>query len=283
MPVHRGERPNIKRSGSCIFCGGGGMSKEHLFPNWLRVKFPRDGRQKLTQAGADWGSHEDKRASPVITLGRQRQGHLGSMKFRVVCQKCNNRWMSQLESRAQRTILDLIDGRAFELTEDAQSTLAVWAVMKTMIMEAGRKSPIPISQEERAKLKETLLPPGRWCVFASCYRGRAWHPLDEHCHWLGGYSDLATLEYITNQTFVMGHAHLLVMRLTGHVNYEFWRSQDNIPGLPRLWPLLGRPIQWPPAYILGDSQIGMLASIHAKGRQFPRRYSPVANLLGMGK
>src|SRR5947208_778698 len=41
MP-NRPRRANLKPPGKCIFCGGRGLTKEHMWADWLRPYIPRE-------------------------------------------------------------------------------------------------------------------------------------------------------------------------------------------------------------------------------------------------
>ena len=38
-----------KAQGKCIFCGGEGLTKEHVWPNWIKSVLPRDSTEHHTQ------------------------------------------------------------------------------------------------------------------------------------------------------------------------------------------------------------------------------------------
>src|SRR5271169_2401942 len=72
-------RQNLKPPGKCIFCGGPGVTHEHLFSDWLRDLFPRSAADTHTIAQAvAW--------TPRPRFVRQiRQGHSGTRTVRKVC------------------------------------------------------------------------------------------------------------------------------------------------------------------------------------------------------
>lgn len=79
---------------ACIFCGKeGNLSKEHLWPDWLSKMYIRAGDEKHT-----FGSETYLNKEMVHDGVYERPGHLFSLKNRVVCQSCNNGWMSEVEN-----------------------------------------------------------------------------------------------------------------------------------------------------------------------------------------
>ena len=94
----------------CIFCNGASgtrLTKEHIFPDWLRRLFPRSPTDTHTHGHTSW-----KGLQPVTSLTK-KQGQAGSRRVKVVCQKCNNEWLSGLEKRTKPLLLMLIHGMPF--------------------------------------------------------------------------------------------------------------------------------------------------------------------------
>jgi hypothetical protein len=136
-----------KPAGKCIFCGQGNLSKEHLFPNWLRNVFPRSALSTHTQGRVTWP--EGKKHIKT----KKGQGHSGTKKLRVVCKKCNNGWMSKLESTSQPLLSSLIDGNSVTLDTDAQSLLSLW-VAKTVCV-AENLNPERVSFDNKSVISST--------------------------------------------------------------------------------------------------------------------------------
>lgn len=83
----------------------------------------------------------------------RRQGPLRSVKLRIVCEKCNNGWMSGLQKKTKPILTAFIEGNWRKLTPAEQRTLAAWAAMFTMAVEYG--------DPETAATSSTFLAPGR--------------------------------------------------------------------------------------------------------------------------
>src|ERR1700742_2428273 len=93
----------------CIFCLKPGTTNEHLFPDWLRVLFPRTPKDTTTRGVTQWGQDKLGKlyAMPARTI---HKGHSGVTKIPYVCAGCNNGWMSRLENRARPFLMPLIQG-----------------------------------------------------------------------------------------------------------------------------------------------------------------------------
>src|SRR5262245_15281157 len=90
----------------CIFCGGTLLTKEHVFPRWLRKHVQIDVPYNL-HIGT-FGMHVDGKAIWGERKDRRRPGDVRSQKLRVVCTACNNRWMSGLQLACKPILLSFI-------------------------------------------------------------------------------------------------------------------------------------------------------------------------------
>jgi hypothetical protein len=98
----------------CIFCGAFGVTKEHVFPHWLRAIFPRLPTDTHTFGSLDW---IDMPTVGQITIPRQKKGpgQAGSKKVKVVCKDCNNGWLSTMEQSTKPLLERLVYGEAGRL------------------------------------------------------------------------------------------------------------------------------------------------------------------------
>ena len=123
----------------CIFCSTpvakalNTNSKEHIAPQWLQEVLAVRKRQ-ASPVTSGWGS---ERVHPMAAnLGpnriRRREGPKTFQKheFEQVCRRCNNEWMSRLETAALAVLLPLIEGTKTlaSLSEDERAVLARWCL-----------------------------------------------------------------------------------------------------------------------------------------------------------
>src|SRR6516164_7709944 len=91
------KRPPFLRGRTlCIFCegaSGASISHEHVLPDWLNEVFPRDPATVHTLGTTSWVGLSP--GAPVTKRYRKR-GHVTTRQVRVVCEKCNNGWLSGL-------------------------------------------------------------------------------------------------------------------------------------------------------------------------------------------
>ena len=266
-----------KPPGRCIFCGNGGLSKEHIFADWLKELFPRDETSSHTYGTID--------PSPVIGVPRislrDRPGHGRTRKVRVVCKSCNNGWMSALEERTKPMLLPVIGGQRHRLPLEAQELLATWAAKTVMIAEHVRPHKDGISQTDRTFLKDRLKPADNWYVWIATYSGSSWRNLtiyQSRGHLqkspVGGPGVIK--HYIQATTFGVGHLLVLVVN-TSCEEVRIALSGRDWNGLLQIWPAGRRSILWPLQRVLFDPQANAVANFLAMSGIFNNARDPLAN------
>lgn len=227
---------------TCIWCSEGSnpenpMTEEHVIAKWVAKAMEGDG--KLNHAYRDPGAERDSRSWTASEP---------SFKVRRVCRRCNNEWMSDLETAAGKYLPPFIQGRrGVRVNYRNAPALARWAA-KTGLMfqpvEARENRVVPDAHFHKLRLaKIETLPPeirvwigavraaGVWCT---SFGGTLNLPPD-------GVSFYAVLLAVDRVAFMIMGAEsataLAELRLGALENA--W-----IP----LWPLL-RPQGWPPPYV----------------------------------
>jgi hypothetical protein len=125
---------------NCVFCGAIADSQEHVWPKWAAPMLVDEGPlphvHQVLQAGRPFEERRYSKGAYSVTVG-------------VVCKRCNNDWMSDLESRAKPYLEGMLDGRGRELHEGGLRTLATWALKTSMMVEHmhGAKRHIIPAQE----------------------------------------------------------------------------------------------------------------------------------------
>lgn len=263
----------------CIFCGHTGVSKEHLFADWLADIFPRDAQSRRRSVYTQW-LDESGPHTPAEKRGLE-EGHLGSKKLRVVCQGCNAGWLSRLEERAKPILIPLIAGNRFNLTTEAQALLSTWAAKTAMVAEHLRATENGTSQDERAALMSTDIPPANWFVWIAAYWGERWRDLS-----------IGQIRVASNPTPVSkpsraryyGHAttftvgHILFCVVNGSdPNFPRHFGRFEVEGLIQLWPARARSILWPPQLVCGDADADAIANIFKWSNVFNHAFDPGTN------
>lgn len=122
----------------CIFCGGDGLTKEHVLGKWVSklVAIPPQG----TRVYIDGESLMD---GQLIRHQRRYPKNI-DLQVRCVCKPCNIGWMAKMEEEVKPIIEILIRTQSYTITEPDQRLLSIWAI-KTAItasyLQGGGESP----------------------------------------------------------------------------------------------------------------------------------------------
>lgn len=129
----------------CIFCGNqGGMSKEHLWPNWLNKLTEKDADAKYQEGAAyGLGNTVDNKFKMNV-----RSGDVMTKKYRVVCRTCNGGWMSSIEESVKPILLEAFGDCDKFLTNNDLKELVTWLVMKNIVAEQTDNESVVTSKEE---------------------------------------------------------------------------------------------------------------------------------------
>jgi hypothetical protein len=146
----------------CVFCGAPADSQEHVWPNWAASLLADEGPlphfQQVIQEGRPGEERRFSKHAYSVTVG-------------VVCKKCNNGWMSDLELRVKPYLEAMLHGRGRDLHEGGLRTLGAWALKTSMMMVEqlyGAKRRV-IPEVEHAHLFEHREPSERVRVWMASY------------------------------------------------------------------------------------------------------------------
>lgn len=172
-------------AGTCVFCGGTGLTKEHVWSDWLRALLPQTDDHFQESRGAFFGDFGDLPVSQegLLDIGpfshTKVSGPLRSIKLRLVCRGCNNGWMKKIVDEAKPIAKDLITNQARQINAEDQKRLTRWITL-SMIMSGyiTRKSlPVLNSFEERQKIFIHSETSPDWTICIGHYKGEEWQPL----------------------------------------------------------------------------------------------------------
>jgi hypothetical protein len=156
-----------KRQKRCIFCGKEGkLTNEHLWPDWLSNHFPRVMSRKglkVQTVHTPWVDGKPDGPPQV------RNGDPASQRLELVCGKCNNGWMSEMQSDAKPYLLPLLQGRWKSLSSDGTLAVANWITMNSMVREFQNENAIVTRAEERLKFMQEKRPGENWLVGLAPY------------------------------------------------------------------------------------------------------------------
>jgi hypothetical protein len=234
----------------CIFCGEPAKSVEDAWPQWLIRLFEDHTREKIVigHMKADLSLRPTNRIKIRHTVCERR---------------CNNGWMSRLESEAKPIMTPLvIDQTGATLTSTSQLVLARWAVKTAMILDHFNPSSFFTSQDTTHIFQHQTPPASILAV----WMGR--------CSEFIGFSDGKLLrgetrrgEPATGYVATMVFGHLVLQFVAIHTNTKVIapihrRTLDAKNGpwqVAQLWPSDLRPITWPPTPFSFSDQDTLLA------------------------
>jgi hypothetical protein len=144
---------------TCLYCANLADSQEHLFPHWINEVLGYDEPTYLFLGDYGW-----KRDRPA------------TYKLRVVCETCNNGWMSKIEKEARPILTPMILGQSSHLDVAQQRTIAAWALSRAVIGEHLPQPHVWIPDAHRYWLRDHLEPPPQVNVVAATTDGLWWQP-----------------------------------------------------------------------------------------------------------
>jgi hypothetical protein len=239
----------------CVFCGQRKpASEEDVIPKWIRRTL------NIT-------SEVIIRAEPTGATARTQ--HLRITLQDMVCETCNNTWMSRLENRGVKPFLEPMLTNKHDVNLDAavQRDLARWAVTKVLLMEYAMR-------QRRAHLRPVAgyLPSEPELAWLYAHDD----PPPRSRVWLGAF-DAGNTTVVTTQSRLMISAptsvgpqlpaHLTTLTI-GYVLLQVFSTnfvladeqaadeyglnppQPYAQALTRIWPAGQNSVPWPPsAYV----------------------------------
>lgn len=159
----------------CIFCDSKADSKEHIFPKWAAPFFPELGRAHITFLNGT-----DAQDGLLHRPGAQ------SSTLKVVCQYCNNSWMSRIQDEARPILLRYLNGATAAPTADERRILTRWALMVSFVQEFSDYNTIATSKWVREQFRESLAVPDNhdisfflYAEFGSGFNHVAWRVVED--------------------------------------------------------------------------------------------------------
>ena len=238
----------------CIFCDSEGVTREHVFPDWMKVYRDKFGDNNHTIHHLAYTKIMDD-AKHVERAQRKRAGPAHAHKIAAVCARCNNGWMSRLEMLARPLLKAAIEGSLSCLSLQDKQSLATWTVLKSIIAEFDDPRSQTVTKRDRRFLFEHRRPNfGAWNVWAA--NKPPGGKLLEYDHVSDSYYDDNGVRrsYIMTTSFVIGTLFL-------HARYcsAYRKSVGEIfsplaTPLRELWPAGAEDVDFGPESALSSDQ-----------------------------
>jgi hypothetical protein len=96
-------------------------------------------------------------ARPIERVSRQ--GHTTTRKYKVVCRRCNNGWMSRVEDAARPYLVEFMTGQPRVISDECRLVVTRWAILKAMVLEQERPKDAVTTSGDRLAFMNTLAIP----------------------------------------------------------------------------------------------------------------------------
>ncbi|MCD1643084.1 hypothetical protein [Aurantimonas coralicida] len=188
---------------------------------------------------------------------------------RVVCEQCNNGWMSRLEVRARPILTPLILGEECVISTGDQVVIASWIAKTAMVGEYLYETGAAAStREEREILRLEGVPPPNWFIRISPLLAVRWRV--GHHHYSAsvavsrnpkiravGIADVRNVQWT-----MMGINRLFFLASSSSIdpnigNFDIQGAQET--QIPRIWPNPQGEIKWNPSIVVNDSVVERFA------------------------
>jgi hypothetical protein len=133
----------IALSATCVFCGGTPVTREHLWPDWLR---------REVEIRQSFGHRIEQEADGVETRDITFTTPPFNQVVKAVCASCNGGWMSTIEANAKPILQDLSYAKGRTLDPDDQRKLANWASLKACVFDELHPNERAVPVEHRQRL-----------------------------------------------------------------------------------------------------------------------------------
>jgi hypothetical protein len=244
--------PDHLRDGAakCLFCGEPGLSKTHIWPNWLnKLLSPPSARHEVIERP----SHHQRPG----TEQKIRQGSIFSQKPYLACEKCNTGWMKAFEDEVEKFGHLFLTSPDSTLLEEGQvRSLAGWVTLITILAQYIDRARIDITvtRHDLDCIWQRKVPPDHWSIFAASLDGFLWRARYRHratniSPYAGvqEYLDAVTAGVQANtmvSSFGIGSIYFQVFGCPVPSFVSDYRAVTKQAGLNQLWPLPAGSL-WP--------------------------------------
>lgn len=265
------------QASKCIFCGEPGVTRTHVWPDWLN-RLLYEGNSRIEEI--EFRDAPNPPPEPWEKEQRQKQGSLFSQKPYLACENCNTGWMHDFEDEMLKFAKPILTGEGVvKLSPYQHRVLVGWLTLITILAQYTNKNlhgDLPISKADHQYMKQYRWPPDDWTIVCASLDTSLWrqkykmHAIGIYRHDVGQQLP-GLVPTVTNNTQVssFGMGKLFVQVFTcpiGQYSADF-RVASKTRGLVQLWPLAGsfwpfpkRPAKFPTKLILKDGEPDIIAN-----------------------
>ena len=147
------------------------MSEEHLWPEWMHLYLPQldeprkhEGFEVIRQGRVVFGQRK-----------KPQQGHTYTKRLKIVCRKCNETWMGNIEELAKPILIPLLQGQKILLRRKERKILSAWLALKVMAFENEDTRDAVIDQKARTLFMECRQIPDRIKMWIGYHNMSDWY------------------------------------------------------------------------------------------------------------
>lgn len=145
----------------CVFCDDTRLSKEHIFAQWLLKELDIYDKQVSM-------THASTIGMPISN----RQHPFSKLVNGLVCEKCNNGWMSQLEGDCQNHIINLMNMEEIEkesvFLKEHHVTVAKWAFKNVILLNSATNYRQLVPKNHYTSLYKGIIPDNIFIDLSFC-------------------------------------------------------------------------------------------------------------------
>ncbi len=146
---------------TCVFCNQTNLSKEHIFAQWLLKELEIYNADVMMTHANSMGIPKSNRKHPFSKLVNG-----------LVCEKCNNGWMSQLEGDCQKHIINLMNMENIKdevkFLKENYDVIAKWAFKNVILLNSATNYSKIIPEDHYTILYTGSIPKGVFIDLAFC-------------------------------------------------------------------------------------------------------------------
>ena len=256
---------------TCVFCGRTPVTREHVWPQWIGrdlippIPLPPS-RERAPRVLVHTRASDD--GSTVIvqpqTRGLAPRPHDALVK--VVCKRCNNGWMADLEGAVKPTILALESGEAVHLDDATMQTLALWAAKTSAMFQYNDHFSRVVTPQQLAAMYEYRKPPeGVEVWLGRIENAPEWRMRLRH----SGGTVATSASVALGKPRPIGRAGATTITVESSLFYvttvsapQLGGSPPRTPAMAPLWPARGE-INWPLPALPPEAVLGLTMKAHA--------------------
>ncbi len=180
-----------------------------------------------------------------------------------LCAKCNNGWMSRIESKTKPVLVSILDDKLSVIDFSSQSTLACWAAKTSMVLECLNPNRTWFySNDERQLMRATLTLPPRTSVWiAKCVDQKNIYSAAKDLR--TSLDDNGVHAYATTMAFGSLAFQIVSIKTPETIPENVSITYNVTEGpwdktLLQVWPIIQESLVWPAGYGL-NNELGLAA------------------------